>query len=54
MLVESPSPQVFFDMLADLGFEGESLALPDHAPFDAALAERLIQLQHEKACAVVS
>lgn len=53
MLAGIAQPQVFFDMLADLGFEGESLALPDHAPFDAALAERLIQLQHEKACAVV-
>ena len=46
-------PQVFFNMLADLGFAGETLALPDHAPFDAALAEHLIQLRQEKTCDIV-
>ena len=53
MLAGIAQPQVFFDMLMDLGFVGETLALPDHASFDAALAERLIQLQNEKTCAVV-
>ena len=53
MLAGIAQPQVFFDMLMDLGFAGETLALPDHASFDAALAERLIQLQNEKTCAVV-
>lgn len=53
MLAGIAQPQVFFNMLADLGFTGETLALPDHAPFDVALAERLTQLRQEKACAIV-
>ena len=41
MLAGIAQPQMFFDMLAEFGITGERLALPDHAPFDAALARRL-------------
>ena len=34
-------PQVFFEMLAGEGIVGETLALPDHAPFDNDLAQSL-------------
>ncbi|MBS1174402.1 MAG: lpxK [Burkholderiaceae bacterium] len=34
-------PQVFFEMLAGEGIAGETLALPDHAPFDESLAQSL-------------
>ena len=37
-------PQVFFDMLAGEGIVGETLALPDHAPFDTVLAQSLSEM----------
>ncbi len=40
-------PQVFFDMLAQAGVVGEVLALPDHAPFDDALARALLARDFE-------
>lgn len=48
MLAGIAQPQVFFQMLADSGIRGETLALPDHAPFDTALAERLMHMVQEK------
>ena len=53
MLAGIAQPQVFFQMLNDWGIQGETLALPDHAPLDAALAKRLLQLMQEKACRAI-
>ena len=47
MLAGIAQPQVFFRMLADAGIRGATLALPDHAPFDTALAERLMRMVQE-------
>lgn len=35
-------PQVFFDMLQAQGVTGQTWALPDHAPFDDALAQAMM------------
>jgi tetraacyldisaccharide 4'-kinase len=40
-------PQVFFEMLAGEGIAGQTLALPDHAPFDTELAQSLSAMDFE-------
>ena len=48
MLAGIARPQVFFDMLAGYGITGERYALPDHAPMDDDLVQRLMYVLQEQ------
>ena len=48
MLAAIARPATFFDMLARFGIQGDTLGLPDHAPLDTAMADRLQVLLAEK------